>query len=105
MCCNTHLDRDESDTADGITFVLAESDDVRCMCKIGIPCMRRMTEEDLLCDWCRNRNHTKACGEQQERWRERVEGYRGMSPDEFRNQYVTEIGEPEQRARKWGFPG
>lgn len=96
MCCNTHQDRDDTDSANGVMFTLAESDDVRCMCKIGIPCLRRATGEDFPCTWCRDTDHMKACGEQ--RWQQRYAAY--TSPDEFRNQYLTESGEAESQASR-----
>jgi hypothetical protein len=63
MCCWTHKERDEADKRNGVVFTLAESKEVRCQCKFGVTCQRRMTEEDLLCDWCRGRNHSEACNE------------------------------------------
>ena len=61
MCCWTHKARDEVDKSQNIAFTLAESEDVRCQCKFGVPCRRRVTEEDLPCDWCRVRDHQQAC--------------------------------------------
>jgi hypothetical protein len=61
MCCWTHAERDTQDKLAGVPFTLAENDLVRCQCRYGMPCMRRATQEDGYCDWCRGRNHDLAC--------------------------------------------
>lgn len=59
MCCLTHLERDRIEF-DGlppevVTGLKATGEHDRCRCGFGSPCHRRMTGEDLLCDWCRAR--------------------------------------------------
>lgn len=63
MCCFTHRDRDRQAQAANILFVLADDEDTRCKCQFGEPCYRRMTQEDMMCDWCRGRDHYMACDE------------------------------------------
>jgi hypothetical protein len=69
MCCWTHEERDRLERAAGIDLIMAESEETRCQCSFGTWCRRRMTQEDLLCDWCRGTDHGRACMEM---------GFRGM---------------------------
>lgn len=59
----THSERDRQDQQRGVAFTIAERDDFRCQCKFGNVCLRRMTGEDFLCDWCRGLDHLQACRE------------------------------------------
>lgn len=59
MCCMTHSARDITEKPP--VSLMAETEEFRCQCKYGTPCKRRMTQEDFLCDWCRGRDHNKAC--------------------------------------------
>jgi hypothetical protein len=59
---------------------MAESEQWRCRCQFGNPCGRKATAEDLLCDWCRGRNHEQACNEQVQREREGVMVQTGERP-------------------------
>ena len=72
MCCGTHTARDQLDIQARITQItngkplawdFAEDERLRCQCDFssGHPCKRRMTGEDLLCDWCRVTDHLDWC--------------------------------------------
>jgi len=63
MCCTTHDERDRDDNAHNVAYLMAASDRTRCQCTYGNPCRRFADREDLLCEWCRGRNHENACVE------------------------------------------
>jgi hypothetical protein len=60
VSCWVHPERDRQDEKAGVAYTVAEDENVRCQCDWGAWCQRRMTEEDLLCDWCRGRDHSAA---------------------------------------------
>lgn len=63
MCCLTHSERDHDDDISGVKYSRADSEHLRCRCRFGNPCNREQSGPDLLCDWCRGRNHQEACAE------------------------------------------
>lgn len=70
----THRDRDDWDTANGVAYLMATSDNTRCRCDYqGEACRRFADAEDLLCEWCRAHKgkdaHLKACYELESSYR------------------------------------
>jgi hypothetical protein len=63
MCCLTHDERDRDDDMRGVEYTRADSRHLQCQCKFGNSCAREQSQSDLLCDWCRGRDHQEACGE------------------------------------------
>jgi len=63
MCCWTHDERDKYDDTLGVEYARADSQHLRCICKYGNSCAREQSGPDLLCDWCRSRNHERECEE------------------------------------------
>jgi len=63
MCCGTHTMRDIYERWQGKDMALGTPDKrFLCQCRVpGVSCMRKATEEDMLCDWCRTEDHEKWC--------------------------------------------
>ena len=65
MCCWTHEYRDmlAQDLYEPVELV-AYSSAERCQCKFGNPCLRRIQNEALQCDWCwaqKENGHQRYC--------------------------------------------
>jgi hypothetical protein len=65
MCCFSHEEVNNADILQhGIKYVIAlmaRDERLRCQCKFGDKCNRQMTQEDLLCDYCRSCRHSTEC--------------------------------------------
>lgn len=65
MCCFTHEQVNQADILDhGLKYVialLARDVRLRCQCKNGDKCKRQVTQEDMLCDYCRGCGHSTDC--------------------------------------------
>lgn len=59
MCCYTHEERDKRDlfyNREETMKLFATTPELMCRCSHGVSCVRAMTQEDFLCDWCRDKD-------------------------------------------------
>lgn len=70
MCCWTHKERDSNDDMHFVEYTRADSEHFRCVCGYGQRCDRQQDGPDLLCEWCRGRNHDRECVEIDQRQRD-----------------------------------
>jgi hypothetical protein len=65
MCCFSHEQVNEGDIYEHgqgyVTSLMARDERLRCQCKYGDKCNRQMTQEDMLCDYCRDCRHSTEC--------------------------------------------
>lgn len=92
MCCQTHYERDARDRENGVAIDLASGEEFRCRCTFGNSCKRRATQEDILCDWCRGRDHYNACQELSAEDGMSVADYRAMLAKKLSPGTIQQMG-------------